>query len=191
MLNQNRSQRIKKLAIAGMLVSIGILIPMIMPIRIMVEPMSFTLASHLVIFIAMFISPTMAIAVAVGTTIGFQFGGFPPVIVLRAASHIIFAVVGSLYLHRIARKPMSYVKIRIFSLVIAIIHGISEVVVVSVFFFGGNINPLTLEQGFFRGVILLVGVGTLVHSMVDFEIARLVILPLKRQRNLAALFAKA
>ena len=190
MLNQNRNERIKKLAIAGMLVSIGILIPMFMPIRFVFEPMSFTLASHLVIFIAMFISPYMAIAVALGTTIGFQLGGFPPVVVLRAASHIVFALAGSYYLHRVARAPMSYVKIRIFSFIIAIIHGVSEVVVVSVFFFGGNVNPLTLDQGFFTGVILLVGLGTLVNSMVDFEIARFVVMPLKKQKTLAALFTK-
>jgi len=185
---QNTNLRIKKLAIAGMLVAVGILVPMFSPIRVLIEPASFTLASHAVIFIAMFISPLMAVAVAVGTTIGFQLGGFPLIIVLRAATHVVFAFLGSYYLHRVAAKPLSFVSARVFSFVVGLIHAVGEVVVVSVFFFGGNINPMSLEQGFFTSVLLLIGVGSVIHSMVDFEIARLVVLPLKRHRSLASLF---
>jgi len=185
-----KNQRIKKLTVAGMLTAIGILIPMFMPIRLVLEPMSFTLGSHIVIFMAMFISPLMAAAVAVGTSVGFWLGGFPPVVVLRAASHIVFALIGAWYLHNIAKESLTFVKARIFSFLIAIIHGISEVVVVSIFFFGGNVHPRSLEQGFFMGVLVLVGVGTMVHSMVDFELARLIVRPLKLQQNLANLFRR-
>lgn len=188
---ETSTARLKKLTIAGMLVAVGILIPMFSPVRVVIEPASFTLASHVVIFMAMFISPLMAVAVSVGTTIGFQFGGFPLVVVLRAGSHALYAFVGAYYLHKIAKEPLSPVKARVFSFAMAIIHAIAEVAVVSVFFFGGTINPMSLEQGFFVSVIMLVGVGTIVHSMVDFEIARFVVKPLKKQRSLVALFSRA
>ena len=64
-----------QLALAGMLIAIGIVIPMFSPIKIIIEPASFTLASHVPVFIAMFISPMMAAAVALGTTLGFLLGG--------------------------------------------------------------------------------------------------------------------
>ena len=189
MVNQNRNQHIKKLTIAGMLIAVGIIIPMFSPVRIMIEPASYTLASHVVIFIGMFISPLMAVAVVAGTTIGFQLGGFPIVVVLRAASHVFFASIGAYYLHRIVKEPLSGVKARIFSFIIALIHALFEVAVVTVFFFG-DVNPLNIEQGFLTSIVLLVGLGTVIHSMIDYEIARFIVLPLKKQKTLAALFKK-
>lgn len=82
-----------QLALAGMLIAIGIVIPMFSPIKIIIEPASFTLASHVPVFIAMFISPMMAAAVALGTTLGFLLGGFPLTVVLRALTHVIFATI--------------------------------------------------------------------------------------------------
>ncbi len=48
----------------------GVIIPMVMP-KIMIPPASFTLASHVPLFIAMFFTPGVAVAVALGTTFGF------------------------------------------------------------------------------------------------------------------------
>jgi len=175
-----KNQIIRKLTIAGMLIAIGLIIPMFSPIKIILEPASFTLASHVAIFIAMFFSPLMAVAVALGTTIGFFMGGFPIIIVLRASTHVIFAFIGAFYLHKVLKKEPSIIELRIFSFIIAIIHALGELMIVSVFYFGGNINPAYTEQGFISSVLLLVGLGTVIHSMVDFEIARLVILPLKK-----------
>ena len=81
-----RSQRTFKLVMAGLLCAIGILAPVISPVKIDLEPASFTLASHVALFIAMFLSPKIAAAVWLGTTLGFQLAGFPPVVVARAAS---------------------------------------------------------------------------------------------------------
>ena len=189
---QNRS--IMKLTVAGLLIAIGIVIPMFSPAKIIIPPASFTPASHVAIFVAMFISPAMAVLVAFGTTMGFLLGGFPIVIVLRAATHSVFAFLGSLYLHKISKGRLfhinniifplgrlSPVNLRVFSLFIALIHAVGEIVVVSVFYFGGNISPAHLEQGFLMSVLILVGLGTVVHSMVDFEIANIVVVPLKKQ----------
>ena len=182
-----KKQNTLKLTITGLLIAIGIIIPMYSPARVVLPPASFTLASHAAIFIAMFISPKVAVAVAAGTTLGFLFGGFPIIIVFRAATHIIFAFVGAMYLRKLS-SDLSTVKLRVFSFVIGIIHAVGEVVVVSIFFFGGSINAMFIEQGFVTSVLLLIGLGSVIHSMVDFEIARLVLYPLKKQRNISMYF---
>ena len=56
-------------------VRIAILIPMISPVKIQLGPMSFTLGSHVAIFIAMFISPAVALTVELGATLGLPAGG--------------------------------------------------------------------------------------------------------------------
>jgi len=182
-----KRQRILKLVISGLLIAIGLIIPMFSPIKVVLEPASFTLASHVAIFIAMFISPFMAVAVALGTTVGFFMGGFPIIIVFRAATHIVFALVGSFYLHKIAKDKLSVFKLRVFSFCVAIAHALGELIVVSEFYFGGNISEAYLEQGFLSSVLMLVGLGTVIHSMVDFEISRLILLPLKKQNTLAGI----
>ena len=174
-----RDQRVKKIAISGLLIAIGLLIPMFSPVKLVLEPASFTLASHVAIFIAIFISPAVAVSVAAGTAIGFLLGGFPIIIVFRAATHIIFALLGSLYIYK-RKDSLSGVNLRIFSLCVALIHAFCEFVVVSFFYFEGNISPAHFEQGFAMSVLLLVGLGTVIHSMIDFEIAHLILLPLKK-----------
>ena len=83
-----KSKSLYHLVLAGVLCAIGIIIPMFSPIKIRIDPMSFTLASHVAVFLAMFISPAVGAAVALGTTLGFFLGGFSLPIVLRALSHI-------------------------------------------------------------------------------------------------------
>jgi len=183
-------QSILKLTISGILIAIGLIIPMFSPIKIVLEPASFTLASHVAIFIAMFISPSMAVFVALGTTFGFFLGGFPIIIVIRAASHVVFALLGALYLHKISKKRLSVAKLRLFSFCVAAAHALGELIVVSIFYFGGNISAGYSEKGFVTSVLLLVGLGTVIHSMVDFEIAHVILLPLRKQNVLAEIFEK-
>jgi niacin transporter len=174
-----KSKNITKLALTGMLIAIGLIIPMFSPVKIIIEPASFTLASHVAIFVAMFISPAVAVAVAAGTALGFLFGGFPIIVVLRAATHIVFAFFGSLYIHKISKKPLTAISLRVFSFCVALIHAACELIIVSIFYFDGNIGPAYIKQGFTTSVLLLVGLGTVIHSMVDLEIANIIMLPLK------------
>lgn len=87
-----KSKNINQLVLAGVLCGIGIVVPMLMP-KIVIGPMSFTLASHVAIFIAMFISPKLAAVVCLGTTLGF-FMTTPVIIALRAASPYLFCPAG-------------------------------------------------------------------------------------------------
>ena len=95
-----KHNKLLTITLAGLLCAIGIIIPMFSPIKIVLEPASFTLASHVAIFVAMFISPTVAISVTLGTTLGFLLGGFPIVVVMRAFSQIIFATIGAFMLKK-------------------------------------------------------------------------------------------
>ncbi|MCL2574775.1 MAG: hypothetical protein FWE34_09525 [Defluviitaleaceae bacterium] len=174
----NRRTATFKITAAALLTAIGILIPMVSPLRIVIEPASYTLASHVAIFIAMFISPKVALVVTLGTTLGFFLGGFPPTIVVRAASHIVFVVLGSMYLQKIDKFNMSFMHLRIFSLVMALIHGAFEFVAVMLLYFGTNV-PITQETFIF--FVTMVGAGTVVHSIVDLEIANVVRLALQKQ----------
>lgn len=175
----NRNTNLIRSVITALLIAIGIVIPMVVP-KIVIGPMSFTLASHVAIFIAMFISPPAAIAVALGTTVGFFFTGLPIIIVWRAFSHIVFTVIGSYMLKKMPNVLMSARSYTLFSLLMAVIHAVCEVIVVTVFFFGGLISKQMLASGYFVSVILLVGLGTVVHSMIDFQISVFVWKPLSR-----------
>lgn len=174
-----KNNKLYLMLVSAMLCAIGIIIPMFSPVKIILEPASFTLASHVAILIAMFISPVVAVSVAAGTTLGFLLGGFPVVVVARAAMHLIFASVGALILRRrpaIIEQPVSAAA---FAVLISLLHAVSEVLVVMPFYFGGSMKAY-YAKGFVTSVILLVGAGTVVHSLIDFAIAMAVWAPLKK-----------
>jgi niacin transporter len=175
----------QRITAAALLTAVGITIPLVMP-GILVEPASFTLASHVAVFIAMMLSPAIAAAVAVGTTIGFLIK-FPIVIALRAASHLIFATIGSLYLRKHPETLSSPVKVHVFSFLIAVLHSLCETIVVCVFYFGGSLAASYYQFEFVYGMILVTGGGYIVHSMIDFEIALGIYKVLGKQRGFAAL----
>ena len=176
--------RIQRMCVAALLCAIAILIPMISPVKIPLGPMSFTLGSHVAIFIAMFISPAVALTVELGATLGFLLAGFPPVVVLRALSQVVFVAIGACLL---ATKPAvmnNGLSLFLFGLVMGVIHGVLEAVVVTAFWFSG----MTMEGTFVSTVLGLVGVGTVVHSMVDYYLALLIWQPVSRAAKLPASF---
>lgn len=173
----NETNSVKRLTISALLIAMGIIIPMVMP-RITIGPASFTLASHVPVFIAMFISPVVAIAVSLGTGFGF-FLSATPIIALRALSHLIFAVIGAVILQKhpeiLINKEGKFTllngKLQLFNVGIGVIHSAAELVVVSVFYTMGNLPGTYYTAGFMYSIFLLMGVGGLIHSLVDFSIA--------------------
>ncbi|WP_071131092.1 hypothetical protein [Enterococcus timonensis] len=165
---QNKKS-VYQLTISALLIALGILIPFVMP-RITVGPASFTLASHVPVFLAMFISPFSAVVVSIGTAFGF-FMTSTPIIAMRAASHLIFAVIGAYYLKKNPQIVFEPKKFLVFNLVIGVIHSAVELVVIAVFFTMGNMPQTYYDQGFFMSIILLMGLGGFVHSFVDYSIA--------------------
>lgn len=172
-----RDTKLQSMVIAALLCAIGIVIPMFAP-KIVLEPASFTLASHVPVMIALFISPPVAFAVAIGTTLGFFFAGFPIVVVLRALSHVIFVMVGALLLKKKPNILASVSGTAAFGLLLAVIHAVSEVTVVTLFYFGSGMPKGYYAQGYLISVVMLVGVGTVIHSMIDFGISVFVWRPL-------------
>ena len=149
--------------LASLLIAVGTVIPMLMP-KIIIGPMSFTLPSHVAVMIAIFISPAVAIAVSLGTTLGFFMAGFPFVIVLRALTHVIWAYLGAQYAKKnpqIFEKPLKTLQ---FNIVIALIHALGEMIIVIPFYYGNGIDM----QTFMYMIFGLVGLGTVIHSSIDF-----------------------
>lgn len=66
------------------------------------------------------------------------------------------------------------------------IHAVAEVIVVTYFYWGNEMTALNYEKGYLISVIGLVGVGTLIHSMVDFGLAALVWRPLQHVISIPA-----
>ncbi|MBS7143648.1 MAG: hypothetical protein KH063_09725 [Veillonella sp.] len=130
------SSMYRNLTITALLMALAIMIPIMMPLKVVIPPASYTLASHVPIFLAMFLSRKMAACVVIGSTLGFFVAGFPIVIVMRAASHIIFALMGAYY---IKHHP-------------GVLTGALNIDLIYV-------------------VFVLVGGGTIIHSMVDGYIA--------------------
>lgn len=158
----------QNLTITGLLTAIGIFIPMIMPFKVVIGPASFTLGSHVPVDMAMFRKPSTAAIVAIGTTIGFLIAGFPIVIVARALTHLIFATIGAYYLQKFPKTLVKTASRTIFSLWVNVLHGLGEVAIVYILTATGVSAP---SDGFLYTLIVLIGIGTLVHGMVDFEIS--------------------
>lgn len=118
------------IAYTSILVAFAILIPIIMPLKLIIGPASFTLASHVPLFLAIFMSIPVAILVALGTTLGFLLAGLPLIIVLRALSHLLFAILAAWWLSRKPQLMTSAVKCFSFAFFINVIHGLAEFLVV-------------------------------------------------------------
>lgn len=166
------------MTLAGLLCAIGIIIPIFAP-KIVLEPASFTLASHVPVFIAMFISPSVSISVALLTSLGFLVSGTPIIIVLRALTHVIFAALGSYMLKKNNNILLSLKSTGIFSFLIALVHAAAEVTVVTYYYWGGSMTAYE-EKGYLVSVLGLVGLGTIIHSMIDFGIAVIIWNPLQK-----------
>lgn len=173
------TNKVKIMTISALLCALGILIPMYFP-SIRVEPASYTLASHVPVIIAMFISPAVAVFVSIVSSIGFFIAGFPLVIVLRALTHFIFALTGALMLKKNRQLMHSVKSTSLFAVIISFIHAAAEVAIVTYFYWINGMPISFYEKGFLISVILMVGVGTVLHSLLDFSIAVIVWKPLHR-----------
>ena len=172
-----QSVNTKTLVIAGLLSAIGIIIPLVIPKIYLGPGMSVTLGSHVAVMMAMFINPWIAGIVGVTTSLGFLSTG-NPVIVLRAFSHLVFAISGAF----VAKKflPKVYLSV-LLNVVIAIIHAVCEALVVYVsmkFIFPEMMANLTFSFAYY--VTVVVGAITLAHSAIDFTIAYAIYRPLNK-----------
>lgn len=169
-------------AYSSILVAFAILIPIMMPLKIIIGPASFTLASHLPLFLATFISVPIAILVSLGASVGFLMAGFPIIIVLRALSHLIFAVVAAIVIKKIPNLLDYPVKTMIFAVAINAIHGLAEFIVVYALTASTASDP-----SYFWTMLGLIGAGSLVHGILDFYLAVLIWRFLRKRLGLSLL----
>ena len=174
----NTRKKTQFMTMTALLTAIAILIPIIMPFKIVIPPASYTLGSHIAIFIAMFLSPLMAVFVILASSFGFLMAGYPMVIVFRAFSHIFFGTLGALYLQKFPDtldKPKSS---WIFNFVLALVHALAEVLACVLFYATSGTNV----ENMFYVLFVLVGFGTIIHSMVDYTLALAVYKVLRKRR---------
>ncbi|VRR13454.1 membrane protein [Streptococcus pneumoniae] len=137
----NTRKKTQFMTMTALLTAIAILIPIVMPFKIVIPPASYTLGSHIAIFIAMFLSPLMAVFVILASSFGFLMAGYPMVIVFRAFSH-------------------------------------AEVLACVLFYATSGTNV----ENMFYVLFVLVGFGTIIHSMVDYTLALAVYKVLRKRR---------
>ena len=161
------SKKLRMMTINALLLALSIIIPLISP-KIVVGPFSATLASHVPLIIAIFINPLSAIFVAIGSAIGFYFA-LPGMMVIaaRALTHVFFAFTGS---YLIKKNFNIYLTL----IITGFIHALLEMIVVM-------IPPFHFD---FLTVALWVGVGTLVHHVIDCLITYPIAYTLKKAKIL-------
>lgn len=144
-----RNNNIKQMTYAALLIAFAVVIPVQFGfLKVNIPPFSATLAAHVPIFLAMFISPWVAVVVGVGSTLGFLFAGTPLYVVARASVHIIVGFVGA----TMYKKKIAFWKIAI---VTGFIHAIGEAI--AVIPFGFNVYK----------ILVVVALGSFIHHFVD------------------------
>ncbi|HEL2217534.1 TPA: hypothetical protein TYI97_000046 [Streptococcus suis] len=156
---------VKQLSISAILTAFAILIPLMMPIKIIIGPASYTLASHVPLFMAMFVSPATAIFVALGSSLGFFLAGFPIVIVFRALTHLFFLTLGAVLVKRFPTL-MDSKRSLLLGIGLNLLHGLGEYIVVMVLTSGQQTSAT-----YWITMLGLVGVGSAIHGLLDFSLA--------------------
>ena len=166
----------QKLTLTAVLAAIGMLLPF-SPLRLIIPPgMTITVALHVPIFIAMFISPWSAVSVVLMQTAVF-FPLLGPAVGLRSLSHLIFAVAGSIYIRK-RGIPKTIIGSAAFCMALAVIHAIAEILVIAVLFFPSP-EVLLYHDAYFTSPIthlgIAVGLGTIIHSTIDYMLAMIIL----------------
>lgn len=156
---------VKQLSISAILTAFAILIPLMMPIKIVIGPASYTLASHIPLVLAMFISPITAIMVTLGSSLGFFLAGFPIVIVFRSFTHLIFLTLGAFLIKRFP-SLMDSKYFFILGVGLNLLHGLGEYVVVTILTSSGQTSDT-----YWVTMLGLIGLGSTIHGMIDFSLA--------------------
>lgn len=148
---------------------------MVMP-KIMIPPASFTLASHVPLFIAMFLHQELQwLLRQVRHLVSFNNAGYHRIasIVTSCVCVDWGLVLAKASEYRFKNGQFTFANWRFqgFNFVIGVIHSLAEMLVVSIFYFIGNMPETYYSQGYFYTVFILMGIGGLIHSLVDYNIA--------------------
>lgn len=163
--------RTRQIVISGLLVAIAFIIPIMIQSWTIPE-YSATPFAHVPLMIAMFINPTVAGTVALGTSLSFfiKFAA-KPIVGIRALTHLLFALVASVML----KKSKSKLNVFITYLVTLILHVGAEALVVALWF--------GLNTGIELSKPLYVGIGIFsIHHTFDFLVTVVIYFALKKAK---------
>lgn len=148
---------IRNLTYTALLTALAIIIPVNFSfLKVYIPPFSATLASHVPMFLSMFLGPFSAVMVGIGSALGFFFTGLPLYVAARAFMHVFVGLTGALLM----KKGVSFTKVVFYT---APIHGLLEMLVVIPFNF-------SLQFAF-----ITVGIGTVLHHFVDSAITAVLV----------------
>lgn len=157
--------KLKKMIYTALLTAMAIIIPLTFGFaKVVIGPFSATLASHVPLFIAMFLGPFSAVFVGLGSALGFLVSS-TPVVAARALMHAFVGLAGAYAL----QKGMSFRKMVLFT---AVLHGALEAVAVMPFGF-------TMYK-----ILVTVGIGSVLHHLADGAIAAVVVRILSKSLNI-------
>jgi niacin transporter len=162
---ERKRLKTKELVISALLLGLALAIPIYFGFLRIVIPPAFTatLASHVPVMLSIFISPLSAAIVGMGSTIGFFFA-VSPVIGARALSHVFFGIAGA-YLFKNGCKPLTVL------LLVLPIHALFEGLVVV---------PFGVD---WRAGLMTIGVGTVIHHLIDTAITLAIYYALVRSKK--------
>lgn len=167
----NRKKATQELTLTALLTALAIVIPMVMPIKVVMPPFSATLASHTPLIIAMFISPMAAVITSVGSAIGFLFS-LGPVVSARALMHVVFAAAGA---YMIENRMNFFLTV----IVTLVLHTLSDMGIVWAIATLFGLGEILKGQGMVAAQTVI-GIGTSAHHLVDYAIAMVIVMPLSK-----------
>lgn len=175
-MNSNKMNT-KELVISALLVGLSVVIPYLsLPVVPMPE-FSVTLFAHLAIIISMFMGVKIAVFAGLGSVLGFYLKGVPIVVVMRAASHLIFLIIGALMIKKMHGKKWHLVLVGIIT---GVIHALAEAIIVAFWFKSSSIS-----NTFLIGVPIF-----LLHHAFDYTMAVLVYTALSKAKLVKPLIKK-
>ena len=155
---------IRKMTYAALLIALAIIIPINFGfLKIQIPPFTATLAAHVPLFFSMLLGPWVAIAVGLGSALGFLITS-PAVVAARAFMHVFVGLTGAILIKK--KVPLTKV---IF--ITAPIHGALEALAVIPFGF-------TIYK-----ILVVIGIGATLHHLVDGAIALVLIKALSKAMN--------
>lgn len=160
----------KKIAISAMLVALSFVYVLAASIlRIDIGVWSFTPFSHIFIMLGTFISPFVGIFSSIGVFFSFLISTPNYFIWLRAGSHIFFVLALIFLLKKIKVKNRR--NLLFIAIAISIVHAIFEIGAVYLGIAIGFDLTSTGDYSLHVFIWLVVGIGTFIHSMIDFYAA--------------------
>lgn len=146
----------RNIVLAALLTALSMVItfsPLKLPVP---QPFSVTLASHTPTMIAMFINPWVALFTVIGSCLGFWIATGNIIVVIRAASHIVFALAGVLMLKK------GHANIFVTIVVTSVLHAVAEGLIVY------GLTPLFFPEKTVNLLLMYTTtIGTLFHHYVD------------------------